>query len=71
MGGLLHENPRRLRNFLRRNGVGHIGATVSDDAQLIDETLAGNRAAFGQLVHKYQGRLFNTLLHVVGSPRGG
>jgi RNA polymerase sigma-70 factor (ECF subfamily) len=40
---------------------------VSDDAQLIDETLAGDRAAFGQLVHKYQGRLFNTLLHVVGS----
>ncbi len=40
---------------------------MSDDAQLIDETLAGDRTAFGQLVHKYQGRLFNTLLHVVGS----
>ncbi len=40
---------------------------MSDDAQLIDETLAGDRAAFGQLVRKYQGRLFNTLLHVVGS----
>ncbi len=43
------------------------GAAVSDDAQLIDETLAGDRTAFGQLVQKYQGRLFNTLLHVVGS----
>lgn len=40
---------------------------MSDDVQLIDDTLAGDRAAFGQLVHKYQGRLFNTLLHVVGS----
>jgi RNA polymerase sigma-70 factor, ECF subfamily len=40
---------------------------VNDDAQLIDKTLAGNRAAFGELVHKYQGRLFNTILHVVGS----
>ncbi len=40
---------------------------MSDDAHLIDETLSGNRAAFGQLVQKYQGRLFNTLLHVVSS----
>ena len=40
---------------------------MSDDAQLIDETLAGDRTAFGNLVRKYQGRLFNTLLHVTGS----
>ena len=40
---------------------------MGDDAQLIDEALAGKRAAFGQLVRKYQGRLFNTLLHVTGS----
>ncbi|MHB8972173.1 MAG: RNA polymerase sigma factor [Pirellulaceae bacterium] len=40
---------------------------MNDDAQLIDETLAGDRAAFGELVRKYQGRLFNTLVHVVGS----
>jgi RNA polymerase sigma-70 factor (ECF subfamily) len=39
---------------------------VNDDAQLIDEALAGNQSAFGQLVRKHQGRLFNTLLHVVG-----
>jgi RNA polymerase sigma-70 factor (ECF subfamily) len=39
---------------------------VSDDAQLIQETLAGKTAAFGQLVRKYQDRLFNTVLHVVG-----
>jgi len=40
---------------------------VSDDAQLIDETLAGKPAAFGQLVEKYQDRLYNTMVHVAGS----
>jgi RNA polymerase sigma-70 factor (ECF subfamily) len=40
---------------------------VSDDAQLIHETLAGERTAFGQLVLKYQDRLFNTMVHVAGS----
>lgn len=39
---------------------------MSDDALLIDETLAGKPAAFGQLVQKYQDRLFNTIVHVVG-----
>jgi RNA polymerase sigma-70 factor (ECF subfamily) len=38
-----------------------------DDSQLIDETLAGDGAAFGQLVSKYQDRLYNSLVHVVGS----
>jgi RNA polymerase sigma-70 factor (ECF subfamily) len=40
---------------------------VSDDAQLIEETLAGHSAAFGQLVRKYQDRLFNTVVHVAGN----
>ena len=40
---------------------------MKDDAQLIDETLAGDSAAFGQLVTRYQDRLYNTLVHVVGS----
>ncbi len=40
---------------------------MRDDAQLIEETLAGQQAAYGQLVQKYQGRLFNTLLHIVRS----
>jgi len=40
---------------------------VNDDTQLIAEALAGNSAAFGQLVQKYQDRLFNTVVHVVGS----
>jgi RNA polymerase sigma-70 factor (ECF subfamily) len=40
---------------------------VNDDAQLIDQTLAGHPAAFGQLVQKYQDRLFNAVVHVAGS----
>jgi RNA polymerase sigma-70 factor, ECF subfamily len=39
---------------------------VSDDAQLIDQALHGQTEAFGQLVLKYQDRLFNTVFHVVG-----
>lgn len=40
---------------------------MKDDAQLIDEALAGVSASFGQLVAKYQDRLYNTLVHVLGS----
>jgi RNA polymerase sigma-70 factor (ECF subfamily) len=38
-----------------------------DDAQLIRATLGGEPAAFGQLVLKYQDRLYNTLYRVLGS----
>jgi RNA polymerase sigma-70 factor, ECF subfamily len=40
---------------------------VVDDDQLIDAALAGDSTAFGQLVRKYQDRLFNAIVHVVGS----
>lgn len=40
---------------------------VSNDAQLIEQTLAGRSAAFGELVRKYQDRLFNTIAHVAGN----
>lgn len=43
---------------------------MKDDSQLIDEALAGDSAAFGQLVTRYQDRLYNTLVHVVGSHDG-
>lgn len=39
---------------------------MSDDAQLIDQALAGHSEAFGQLVLKHQDRLYNTVFHVVG-----
>lgn len=48
-------------------GASHIcELAVSDDAQLIDQALAGHSEAFGQLVLKYQDRLYNTVFHVVG-----
>lgn len=40
---------------------------MNDDAQLISRTLAGQTAAFGQLVEKYQDRLYNTVVHVAGN----
>ena len=40
---------------------------MSDDADLIAETLAGQNAAFGKLVEKYQDRLFNTISHLAGN----
>ncbi|HEX7377355.1 MAG TPA: sigma-70 family RNA polymerase sigma factor [Pirellulales bacterium] len=38
-----------------------------DDNQLIEATLAGNSAAFGDLVRKYQDRLYNTMTHLTRS----
>ncbi len=40
---------------------------MRDDSQLIDDALSGDTAAFGQLVVKYQDRLYNTIAHVIGS----
>jgi RNA polymerase sigma-70 factor (ECF subfamily) len=40
---------------------------VSEDLRLIDLTLAGDTAAFGQLVSRHQDRLFNSLVHITGS----
>ena len=39
---------------------------MNDDARLIEQTLSGRSTAFGQLVQKYQDRLYNTMAHVVG-----
>lgn len=39
---------------------------MKDDAFLIQAALGGDTSAFGQLVQKYQDRLFNTVLHVMG-----
>ncbi len=40
---------------------------MNDDAQLISQALAGQTSAFGQLVQKYQDRLYNTVVHVAGN----
>jgi len=39
----------------------------TEDQELIDECLAGHTEAFGQLVVRYQDRLYNTLVNVLGS----
>lgn len=39
---------------------------MSNDIDLIEKALKGDSAAFGQLVHCYQDRLFTSIVHVVG-----
>jgi RNA polymerase sigma-70 factor, ECF subfamily len=41
---------------------------VSDDQKLIDDCLTGNPAAFGELVSRYQDRLYNTVLRLLDYP---
>jgi RNA polymerase sigma-70 factor, ECF subfamily len=45
----------------------HRADACGSDAQLIGRTLAGEPAAFGELVLRYQDRLYNSLLRVLGS----
>ncbi len=40
---------------------------MHDDCLLIDAALRGHSASFGQLVRKYQDRLYNAMVYVVGS----
>jgi RNA polymerase sigma-70 factor (ECF subfamily) len=40
---------------------------VCDDAELIRETLQGRSESFGELVRKYQDRLYNAVVHIVGN----
>ncbi|NIL96199.1 MAG: sigma-70 family RNA polymerase sigma factor [Planctomycetales bacterium] len=40
---------------------------MSDDAQLIEATLAGQATAFGQLVTRYQDRVYHAVVQVTGS----
>lgn len=40
----------------------------ADDRRLIRDTLSGQSAAYGELVRRYQDRLFNAVLRVVGKP---
>lgn len=41
--------------------------SVDNDQRLIEAALGGQSQAFGQLVLRYQDRLFNTLVHVTGN----
>lgn len=44
-----------------------ITESTMTDADLIERSLAGNTDAFGQLVRRYQDRLFTSLSHIAGS----
>lgn len=57
----------RKRNFPSTPGVLSVEPVVSDDASLIDSALAGDTGAFGQLVERYQDRLYNALVRFLGS----
>jgi RNA polymerase sigma-70 factor, ECF subfamily len=61
------EDDERRGNFLLPSRVSYSETTVNDDTQLIAQALTGQTAAFGQLVEKYQDRLYNTVVHVVGN----
>ncbi|MEW4489060.1 sigma-70 family RNA polymerase sigma factor [Thalassoglobus sp. JC818] len=39
----------------------------TDDLRLVEATLAGNTEAYGELVNRYQDRLFSALVHMLGS----
>lgn len=41
---------------------------MSDETNLIDQALTGDRSAFTELVRLHQDRLFASMLHVTGSP---
>ncbi len=51
---LLEENVVELMNEMRPN---------NEDAKWIDRSLQGDTDAFGQLVSKYQNRLYNSMVH--------
>lgn len=40
---------------------------TTDEAQLVEAARAGDRGSFGALIERYQDRLFNTLVRVLGS----
>jgi RNA polymerase sigma-70 factor, ECF subfamily len=59
---------RRIGNFWPVGGVQREKGTVNpDDQRLIAECLQGRSAAFGELVRRYQDRLFNTVHRLVGN----
>ena len=62
----------KLRNFLAFLGVSlraekSVNVQPTTDAALVEAALRGDRDAFGDLVERYQDRLFNTLVRLTGS----
>jgi RNA polymerase sigma-70 factor (ECF subfamily) len=68
--GEIQEIPRNSPesgNSGRTETVSSLPAVNNDDQHLIEECLAGRNEAFGELVVRYQDRLFHTLLYVTGA----
>lgn len=63
--------PDRLSEHALRDGSAVAQANCAEapatDSRLIERALAGEPAAFGELVLRYQDRLFNSLARVLGS----
>ena len=57
----------RLRSIHTSRLAGH-PLSSADDQHLIQQCLSGNTEAFGELVLKYQDRLYNSLLLMVSAP---
>ncbi len=43
----------------------HRDSDLKDEVHLIDESLRGDSQAFGELVHRYQDRLYSAVVHIV------
>ena len=63
----IQENHPKSGNPEPEGNVSSSIAVNNDDQQLIAECLAGRSEAFGELVVRYQDRLFHTLLYVTGA----
>lgn len=64
---VIDENAPKGGNHDPQVNVISPNAVNNDDQQLIEECLAGRSEAFGELVVRYQDRLFHTLLFVTGA----
>lgn len=63
----LPQNVPKSGNSSGGEGVSNLTTVNSDDQQLIEECLSGRNEAFGELVLRYQDRLFHSLLYVTGA----
>lgn len=65
--GEFPQNDAKSGNSTDGEGVSNSTAVNNDDQQLIEECLSGRNEAFGELVVRYQDRLYHTLLYVTGA----
>lgn len=63
---IFQDSWRELSTPTSRHRISESAAVKLDDAQLIEQTLAGQPAAFGELVRRYQDRLYNMVAHTIG-----